>query len=514
MSSEDRDAVTSFLSQGGSSDYAPQSGQISGILEQMQETMAKELTDAEAAEEKAITEFEALVAAKTAEIEALTAAIEQKLEASGQLGVEIANMKEDSDDTTKSLAEDKQFLVELEKGCETKKQEQEERTKLRTEEVLAIADTVKILNDDDALELFKKTLPSPSLLQVQVTSKEMQKSALKALHTAKGGDARVALITMALQGGAKSFDKVIKMIDEMVSLLGSEQAADDEKKAYCEKELDTAEDEKKVLDVKLSDLEKTIDDMKETISTLAEEIDALLKGIKDLDASVKEATQNREEENTEYKKTMQEDTAAKEILKMAKNRLAKFYAPKMYKPEAKEERSTMGRISESMSMAQRASQGPPPETWGAYQKKSEEHGGVVAMMDLLISDLDKDMTAAETEEKDAQAEYEKYVADAAAKRTADSKAVTDKEGEKSELEASLTQAKQEFKGTTKDLYIKEMLIKDLHLECDWLLANFEVRKEARVGEADSLKKAKAVLSGADYSLVQTATSHALLRGSK
>ncbi|CAK0842723.1 unnamed protein product [Prorocentrum cordatum] len=142
MPASDRDVLTSFLSQSGSSDYAPQAGQISGILQQMQETMEKDLKDAQASEENAVSVFEALMAAKTAEIEALTTAIEQKLEASGELGLEIANMKEDSDDTAKTLAEDKAFLAELSKGCATKKQEQEERTKIRTDELLAIADTI------------------------------------------------------------------------------------------------------------------------------------------------------------------------------------------------------------------------------------------------------------------------------------------------------------------------------------------------------------------------------------
>merc|ERR1719487_1791850 len=167
------------------------------------------------------------------------------------------------------------------------------------------------------------------------------------------------------------------MIDDMVALLAKEQTTDDEKKAYCEKELDTAEDEKKVLENQISDLEKAIADAEESISTLTDEIAALNKGIKDLDASVAEATEDRKEENAFYKKTMQEDNAAKDVLKMAKNRLAKFYAPKMYQPPAKAERSTMGRISEEMSLQQqqqqKASPGPPPETWSAYAKKSEEH---------------------------------------------------------------------------------------------------------------------------------------------
>jgi len=508
MSSVDRDELTSFLSQGASNDYAPKSGQIVGILNQMKDTMAQELADASATEEKAIEDFEALSKAKTAEIEALTVAIEQKLESSGELGVEIVNMDEDIDDTSKALEEDKKFLAEINKGCDTKTAEWEERSKTRADELLAVHETIKILNDDDAMELFKKTLPSPSLMQVLVTSKEVQRSALHALGSAKAKDSRLALISMTLRGGAKSFDKVIKMIDEMVALLGEEQTSDDAKKAYCEKELDTAEDEKKVLDIKLSDLEKAIDDTEESIATLTEEIKALLKGIKDLDAQVKEATTVREDENAFYKKTMQEDSAAKDILKMAKNRLAKFYAPKMYQPPAKDERSTMGRISEEMSLQQqKASPGPPPETWSAYAKKSEEHGGVIAMVDLLIADLDKEMTMMTTEEKEAQKEYEEFIAEAGEKRAADSKSAAQKSGEKAELEAALIKLQQDAKDTTKEAYLKDVQIKDLHLECDWLISTFEVRKEARAGEVDSLKKAKAVLSGADYSLVQTAVRH-------
>merc|ERR1719293_428145 len=140
----------------------------------------------------------------------------------------------------------------------------------------------------------------------------------------------------------------------MVVLLGEEQTADDTKKAYCEKELDTEEDTKKALEIKGSDLEKSIANTKESIATLADEIAALLAGIKELDGQVKEATETREEENAFWKKTMQEDNAAKDVLKMAKNRLAKFYAPKMYQPPAKVERSTMGRISSEMSLMQDA----------------------------------------------------------------------------------------------------------------------------------------------------------------
>jgi len=74
-------------------------------------------------------------------------------------------MEEDLDDTSKALLADKQFLADLDKNCATKKDEYDVVKKTRAEELVAISETIKILNDDDALELFKQTLPSASLFR-------------------------------------------------------------------------------------------------------------------------------------------------------------------------------------------------------------------------------------------------------------------------------------------------------------------------------------------------------------
>merc|ERR1719296_592411 len=98
--------------------------------------------------------------AKTKEANALQASIEAKTKKIGDLAVSIVNMKNDLSETEAALLEDKKFLADLEKSCATKTAEWEERSKTRADELLALADTIKLLNDDDALELFKKTLPS------------------------------------------------------------------------------------------------------------------------------------------------------------------------------------------------------------------------------------------------------------------------------------------------------------------------------------------------------------------
>merc|ERR1719456_1049000 len=134
--------------------------------------MSKDLAEATADEAAAIKTYEELMAAKEKEVNALTKSIEDKMVRLGDLQVQIVEMKEDLDDTAKALLEDKKFLGDLKKNCATKTEENAANQKLRSEELLALADTIKILNDDDALELFKKTLPaaSASLLQLQVNS--------------------------------------------------------------------------------------------------------------------------------------------------------------------------------------------------------------------------------------------------------------------------------------------------------------------------------------------------------
>merc|ERR1719161_1601169 len=112
----------------------------------------------------------------------------------------------------------------------------------------------------------------------------------------------------------------------------------------------------------------------------------------------------------------------------------------------------------------------------------------------------------EFEEKDAQEDYEQFMSDSADKRAADSKSIEEKEAAKAGLEVDLQNMGEEQKAKTAEAMATDEKISNLHLECDWLIKNFELRKEARAGEIEALKQAKAVLSGADYSLVQTSTS--------
>jgi len=498
----DRDLLASFLSEGGS--YAPKSGEIVGILKTLHDEMKKDYADATSDENSAIASFEGLVDSKKKEIEALTKKIESQTARIGALGVKLAQQANDLEDTQEGLSEDQKFLANLDKNCAQKKADWAAYKKMEATEAVALADTIKMLSSDDALELFKKTLPAAgsSFMQLTVASGAVRQRALVALKSGRKSDPRLDLIELAVHGKKLGFGKIIKMIDDLVVTLKSEQAVDSDKKSYCLAEFDKSEDKKKGLDLDISDLEKAIEDQAESISTLKSEVAALQDGIATLDASVAEATSTRKAEHDDVVETLAGNSAAKDLLGMAKNRLNKFYNPKLYKaPPARE------------VALQQVGVAPPaaPEANLAYKKSGESSNGVIAMIDLIVADVDKEDQTMEVEEKGAQANYEGFMSDASEKRALDSKAITDKESARAETESELQSNKDDKKSTTIEAMENAKYIGGLHEECDWLLKYYDTRESARNGEIDAMGKAKAVLSGADYSLVQTAAVH--LRGS-
>merc|ERR1719331_3685981 len=345
-------------------------------------------------------------------------------------------------------------------------------------------------------------------MQIERTNKQMLNQALNALgQSGKKRSVGLDLIALALRGKKVDMSKVITMIDDMVVLLGKEQQDDDHKKEYCTLQFDMTDDKKKELERTVSDLEKTIDEDKEMVETLKGEIATLKDGILHLDREVAGATMQRKEEHEDVTAELTANKAASEIIDFAKNRMNKFYNPKLYKPPPKKELTEEERIAQNMGAASFADRGvapppPPPAAPGAYKKKGEESGGVIQMMDNLKADLQKEITEMEVTEQNAQEDYEQMVKDAADKRAADTVSVEEKEFAKAQAEAEVVKLSGNKAAVSDELMATEQYIMDLHAECDWLLENFETRKEARATEIQGLKDAKAVLSGADYSFIQ------------
>jgi len=531
LSDADRDSLSVFLQGQGDEEEVPSSTmEILGIIKTMKEDMEKDLEEATTAEVESKKQYEALMDAKEKEIAALKSAVETKTARLGDVGIELVGAADDLEDSKNTLKEDAAFLQTLETDCGSRGGEWDEIVKTRADELIALADTIKVLNDDDALDLFKKAIPASSFIQVQYSSKDVLHQARRALKGGKAHDFRLDLISLAMRGKKVNFDKVLGMIDNMVTLLKKEQTDDDSKKAYCTKELDASDDLKKSLERTASQITTAIAEGKEVMKALFVDIETLTAGIKDLDNKVTEATQLRKEENANYKQDLAANTAAQELLNIAKNRLQKFYNPAEYKPAPKVELAAADRIVVNLGGDALATPAPggiagtgvgasfvqvKQETKQEYAPKTKESGGVMAMIDLLIQDLAKEMAEMKVGEKEAQGDYEHFMSDSANKRETDSKALSTKEATKAGAEESLLKNQADHKANAKELKGNMEIIMGLHQECDWLLANFDVRVKARSDEVESLNRAKAVLSGADFSFLQTvATTRHLRRVSR
>merc|ERR550514_1396706 len=310
---------------------------------------------------------------KKSEIEAAGKAIETKTARSGTVAVETVQAKADLEKTTKAVDEDTEFKANLKKMCATKQKEWDERCKLRAQEIEAISDTIKMMNSDDALELFKKTLPSAaaSLIQTATASRAQIRTAKELIRSAMNADKAHAvkrhLMLAALSQGVHGFEKVVGMVDGMVEVLEGEQSQDDKQDVWCLDELDKAAQEIKQTEVDLEEVRAQIDEGRDGVSNVASEIEAIKAGLVELDKSVAEATEQRKKEHQEYIDSAAMNQATVELIGMAKNRMNKFYNPTLYKePEKTEEDDFFAQVA-----VRRAAPGPAPEMPSGEYKKSE-----------------------------------------------------------------------------------------------------------------------------------------------
>merc|ERR1719253_2042222 len=501
-------------------DYGAQSGEIVGMLKSMKDEMDKDLGGIVSGEEQAQAAFGELAAAKKAAIAASGSAIESKTKRSGDLAVAIVTSADDIEDTTADLSETQGFLANLASSCANKKKEWQERSKMRADEVAAISEAIGVLNDDDALDLFKKTL---SLTQKPSSMGFLQKKAsvsagLKARNLiqlaaqASSHHTQLDLIAAALKSKKADFSKVLGMIDNMTQLLGKEQSDDDAQKSMCDKDFAESADSKKATEEAIATSEASIAEMSEESAGLASEIATLQDEIKALDKAVADATEDRKEEHADFITYQSQSNAAQQLIEKAKNRLNKFYRPNLYKEAPKRELTDEEKILASSGRSEMiagttqavfvqrsdAVPAPPPETWGAYEKKEGKSNGVLALMDMLTKELKDELTEATHDEETGQKDYERLMSDPQAGRAKKADSITSKESSKADLDVRTENTKEQKTSQEAELMNTNQYIAQLHSTCDFLVQNYDLRKAARENEIESLKNAKAVLSGADF----------------
>merc|ERR1719503_439442 len=466
--------------------YAPQSGEIFGILKQMKESFETNLADTQKEEMTNQNAYDELKAAKEEEIAAGQEQIDAKTQELATTDEKNAQSKEDLEDTQAQLSADEEFLAMLKEKCSTTDAEWEERQKTRQMEMEACSKALAVLSSDDAHDLFTKTF-NPSFLQQGSAAHSQQRSKASELLSAvakKFHNPRLS--TLANQVKLDAFTRVKKAIDDMVTQLIKEKEDEIKHKDFCVEEFNTNQLQTEKKEREKEDLLAKIEDLQMTIKTLTSEIDTLKSEIAEMQVQMKRAGEDREKENKDFQQTVADQRASQKLLAAALNILKGFYEKK-----------------ESFLQKQEPAGPPPPPGFKEF-KKNAGAGGVMGMIQQIINDAKAMEAEAIRAEEDAQKAYEGFVKDTNASVDTKNKDIANKSEEKARSEEDLVQANTEKESVLIELEQLSNYNAELHASCDFILKNFEIRQTARDEEVEALKQAKAILSGADFeALIQS-----------
>merc|ERR1711920_83989 len=406
--------------------YAPQSGEIFGILKQMLETFENNLSASQKEELANQKAYEDLKAAKEEEIAAGQAQIDTKTQELAATGEKLAQAKEDIEDTRNSLAADEQFLMMLKEKCQMTDKEWEERQKTRQLEMEAVSKALAILSGDDAHDLFTRTF-NPALLQEESSlQSERREQASKLLKAVADKLHSPRLSALAYRVRLDAFTRVKKAIDDMIAQLMKEKADEIKHKDFCVDEFNTNQLQTEKKEREKSDLIAKIEDLEMTIKALTEAITKLKSEIAEMQVQMKRAGEDREQENKEFQTTVADQRETQRLLKAALSVLQDFYGKKAA--------LLQGRKQEPAGP-------PPPPGFEAY-KKNAASGGVMSMIQQIISDAKAMEAEAIRSEEDAQKAYEDFVKETNASIEAKSKEIVNKSEQKAKAETDLVETKE------------------------------------------------------------------------
>merc|ERR1719472_313380 len=351
--------------------------------------------------------------------------------------------------------------------------EWEERQKMRQEEIQAVSEALAILSSDDAHDTFTSTF---NFVQIkQESAHEVKRvQAAKVLYTAAKKFANPALAAVATKVRLDAFTKVKAAIDEMVTQLLKEKEDEIKHKDFCTDELNKNERAQELKARDIDELVAKIEDLTAQIDGLAKSIATLQSEIAEMQTQLKRAGEDREKENADFQATIADQRETQKLLTQALNVLKAVYAKKSF----------------AQTGAKQEPAGPPPPPGFGEYKKAGGSGGVMGMLQQIISDAKQLEADAIKAESDAQKAYETVVKDTNASVEDKNRDITNKSSEKATAEAKETALNEQQQNKNSEA--------DLHKSCDFVLKNFDIRQAARDQEVEALRQAKAILSGAKF----------------
>jgi len=455
---------------------------LEGLLKKFTEQTNKLATD----EGDAQHSFDILLQELTHDITQADQSIDALTKASTQLSEDTVLKKTELADTQTTLASDTAFLKDTVSMCVNKAGEYEDRQRLRTEELGAIEKAIEILSGSSVSGVAKKYLSTDepvkatALLQMfssvrHVTPTLRAEEYLK--HQGKRLGSHV-LSTIALKIKSSPFDKVIQMIKELVDKLVVQINDETTQKGWCDTELAKNEHSRTTHGTDVSNLKSRIDTLDASIAKLAQETADLTKSLSELQAAMDEASHQRKKDSDINAQTVSDANEAKTAVVEAMTVLKEFYA----------------QAGEATALAQQ--QPTPPPTWDtAYTGMQDRNGGVLGMLQVILSDFVK--LAARTEAQE-EADTREFDAFTEASRVEIAQREQDLKHRQSSTQKQTTEkeeAEQDLRTMTLQLDSDLDYFEKLKPTCVHTDMSHEDKMRRRAEEIDSLKEALRILNG-------------------
>merc|ERR1719335_1638607 len=467
-------------------DYAPASTQIVGILKGMYDSFAANLETANAEEGDKQKSYEELHATALAEHATLTATLEAKTKEKADAEKALADAEILLKETTEQLAEDEKFFDTTKANCKAKAAEWAEETRLRTEELHGINKAIEILEGGmDTFESAHNTLllqlSDSKVLSAQEKARTKAYETLKTTIKKNHGGLRLAFLAAEVQSGGH-FDKIIKMIDKMIADLRVEEQEDIKAKDLCQNQENALDNQEEALEHEIKKKGEAKDRLEADKEEVADQIETIKDDIKLTKKNMEELLAARNEDVEAFKKALKDDVDAVTLLTQAIESLTAFYANNKI----------------PLGLIQKKQEKQP------YSGASSESGGIIAILEMLKEDLEKEIKVARATDAAAQKRYLESNGELKGTLKTQEKSETTLDGEHADLEGKITDHEgeianhEEMKGNTRD---EREAMKP---SCDWVKTKFEPRREKRKAEIEGLQQAKSILAGAPALFLQRA----------
>jgi len=495
MSEESKKTINLFLDQDSGDEglavsapeanaYEFQSSGVVEMLEKLNDKFIDERTTAEKEEMNSKHAFDMLMQDLNAQIAQASQDRDEKATSKAKKLQAKADATGDLKDTSTTRDGDAKYLADLTATCEQKASDFESRQQLRSEEIEAINKAIEIISSGAVSGSADKHLPS--LVQSSAFAQLRSDLAVQAQARvsmflsarAKKLNSRV-LASLAVRASDDPFNKVKKMIKDLIVRLMEEANEEAEHKGWCDTELSTNEQTRKEKTEAVETLHAEIDQLESSIAKLTEDITELTKAVAELDAAMAKATKLRSEEKATNTETIADSEAAQTAVAQALTVLKDFYA----------------KAGEATAFVQQKAE---PEIFDTeYKGMGASGGGVVGMLEVIESDfarLEADTKAAEAT---AQKEYDGFMTDSKVDKADKSASIEHKTAKKQDEEQALTVNREDLEGTQKELDAALAYFDKLKPSCVDSGVSYEDRVARRKEEIESLQEALKILNGED-----------------